>query len=200
MKGNRRWALVAVLVAASTVPVDAQGPPRRGGADPMAVDRAAARALQMADELELTESQRSELQSIRSEALAALETLEQERLGLRQELRAQRLQDGGAADRTREEVRTLREEQRARMEAFRERERALTGPVLERYEGALGAEQRLQLRELQRDRSARARRSAEGGSRMNRGRAEFRSRRGDRGDRGGRGGWDRRDRRRWRGG
>ncbi len=195
-----RWAVSAALAAALAMPVAVEAQAARAAAGPMRVDRAAARALQMAEELELTEDQRSELQSIRSEALAALETLEQDRLDLRQELRTQRREEWGAGDRTREEARALRWEQRGRMAALRERERALTGPIMERYEGVLGAEQRLQLRELVRDRGVRRRRGPEARNRMNRGQGEFRGRRGDSTDRGGRGGLDRRSERRRRGG
>ena len=198
MKGKTMWMVIATLVVASAVPVEGQAPSRRGGVAPMSVDRAAARALQLADELELSEEQRDDLHEVRAGALAALETLERERLDLRQELRARRRQQEVAGEGSAAEMRGLRDEQRSRMEALRDRERELTAPLMERYESVLGAEQRLQLQEMQRDRRARAWRGSDVRRRMDRGRSEFRNRREGRDGRGGRGGWDGRAERRWR--
>lgn len=153
-----RWILVAAMASFPMEGLEAQRPPARSGdqAGPARVDRAAAQALRLGDEIELTEAQRSELQALRGEALQALETLEQERLDLRQQLRAHRRAAEANPETTLDDLRALRVESRARMEALGVRERELTAPIQERYEGVLGAEQRLELRERGRSMRARA--------------------------------------------
>jgi Spy/CpxP family protein refolding chaperone len=150
MRNGARWILVAVLAAVPTVALGAQERPPRSGLGPSGVDRAVARALRLGDEIELTDTQRQQLRELRSEALSALESWERESLAARQELRARRRQVVADPETTQAELRTLREEARTRMDELRSRRRELTAPIQERYEDIVGAEQRLQLRELSR--------------------------------------------------
>jgi hypothetical protein len=150
--------LVAAMVTLPGVALGAQERPGRAGIGPAAVDRAAARALRLGDEIELTDAQRQQLRDLRTDALAALERWERESLEVRQELRARRRQVVGDPETTQEELRGLRDEARTRMAELRSRQRELTAPIQERYEAIVGAEQRLQLREtVRRDRGRAAR-------------------------------------------
>jgi Spy/CpxP family protein refolding chaperone len=148
MKNGARWTLVAAMMAIPAVALGAQERPRRGGLGPADVDRAAARALRLGDEIELTDAQRQQLRELRSEALSALESWERESLDTRQELRARRRQLVADPETTQGELGALREEVRTRMDELRTRRRELTAPIQERYENIVGAEQRLRLREL----------------------------------------------------
>lgn len=170
MRNGARWILVAAMMAIPAVPSGAQERPRGGGLGP------AARALRLGDEIELTDAQRQQLRELRSDALAALEGWERERLEARQELRARRRQVVADPETTQAELRGLREEARARMGGLLSRRRELTAPIQERFEAIVGAEQRLRLREPdRRDRGAAARR---GTMRDRWGRGEMRGRGG----------------------
>ena len=65
MTGRLRWILTMGLISLPALPAEGQGPPRRGGDGPTAVDRAAAQALRMADQLELTEGSEREQEILR---------------------------------------------------------------------------------------------------------------------------------------
>jgi Spy/CpxP family protein refolding chaperone len=167
MKSRARWIWVAAMVAVPGVASAAQQRPPRGLAGPAGVDRAAARALRLGEEIGLTETQRDELRDLRADALGEMETWERELLEARQELRARRREVGADPATTRAEREALREEARSRMEALAERRRERTAPLQARYETILGPEQRLELRDgLRRDR----RRAGPRGARPDRGR------------------------------
>ncbi|MEJ2539440.1 MAG: Spy/CpxP family protein refolding chaperone [Gemmatimonadota bacterium] len=145
---------VPMVVAALCLPASSLEAQRRApGVErgPGSVDRAAEAALRRGDELALTEAQRTALDVLRGEALVEQERLEREALALRQELRALRRSELAGPETTREEVQAFREEARARMEALRTRRHQAVIPLQERLEEILTTEQRLELRELQRN-------------------------------------------------
>ncbi|HSM03503.1 MAG TPA: Spy/CpxP family protein refolding chaperone [Longimicrobiales bacterium] len=142
MRTHGWWAaaMVAGLGLAEAGALTAQG---RMGPGPRGPDQTAAAALRLADELELTEEQRSALEALRGESLEALEAWEQETLEARQEMRA-RMRTAPRDDAEQREA--LRAEMRERMETLRDRRAALTDPLRTRLEEILTAEQRETLR------------------------------------------------------
>lgn len=145
MKTSGWWVAAMMaglgLADAGTLTAQGRGGPRSMG--PGGPDRAAAAALRLADELELTDGQRTELEALRQESLSALEALEQETLDARQEMRA-RMRTEPRDDAAQREA--LRSEMRERMQTLRERRVALTTPLRTRLDEILSPEQREGLR------------------------------------------------------